>query len=211
MTNPPDMLQKLRRTVLTHAIDGLPDLAALASELSASVESCRGRTDTGLAALLARARGHEQWLLGEHRQPRVSMMLMTWPANFSGPVQEPVPFWSIELVLQGALRIEHVDGTDEASATSCDWLGVGDFRIIQPARNGIGRCRTRNLSKSDTAVTLHVFGASPASYLSSAMDEQPVPAIDTEQHSLEAGGRPRQPEQTARQQDRTCPMKPHLL
>ncbi|WP_460592259.1 cupin domain-containing protein [Frateuria aurantia] len=171
MITAPDMLQKLRRTVLTHAIDGLPDLAGMATDLCALVEACRGQEDNGLAALINRARGHEQWLLGEHRQPQLSMMLMTWPANYVGPVYEQGRFWSVELVLQGAVRIEPCSVAGAESAISCEWLGAGDVRIIQPGRDGIGHYQTRNLSRSEMAVTLHVFGDSPAGYLSRVAED----------------------------------------
>lgn len=179
MTTPPDMLQRLRRTVLTHAIDGLPDLAAMAADLGAWVAGSRGREDRGLSSLLSRSHGHEQWLLGEHRQPRVSMMLTTWPAHYSGQVQEEGRFWSVELVLQGALRIDHGSGPEDGDATSCEWLGAGDVRIIRPDRDGLRYARTRNLSKSDTAVSLHVFGSSPAGYLSSVLEEASPGAAQT--------------------------------
>jgi hypothetical protein len=76
--------------------------------------------------------------------------------------------------MTGALEVESFDKDDtDRSLRSIGrtWLGPGDATWFEATDNHAHRCR--NLSRHDTALTLHVYGGDLAQYLAY---EQPGPS-----------------------------------
>lgn len=150
-------LKTLRDIVLAYGTAAQPDLAAMARELGAIVH----RNSNAIARrlnTLQHHRGHaNQWLITRQRQPALRMLVKAWPAGAPAPLCGHADGWELELALHGALELEtwhrHPE-TGVLTAPGHDWLGPGDARWFERDAGLVHRCR--NLSRRDTAFTLHV-------------------------------------------------------
>lgn len=152
-------LKTLRDIVLECGAAGHPDLAAMARELGSIVH----RNGAAIARRLNTLQHHRgqagHWLITRQRQPALRMLVKAWPADMPAPLCGHVDGWELELALHGALELETwhrhpVTGT--LTAYGRDWLGPGDARWFERDAGLVHRCR--NLSRRDTAFTLHVCG-----------------------------------------------------
>jgi predicted metal-dependent enzyme (double-stranded beta helix superfamily) len=99
---------------------------------------------------------------------------MAWPPGYATPVHDHGGLWGLEATLAGALEVESFEKNDVDHAMRSSgrtWLGPGDATWFEGAETHAHRCR--NLSRQDTALTLHVYGGDLAQYLAY---EQPGPS-----------------------------------
>lgn len=160
-------LNTLREIAFDHAISTHPDLATMARELGRVAHEHSSNLIKGLQPLNRRARGFERWLLGE-RQGRhpASVLIMAWPANHATPVHDHGGLWGLELALIGAIEVETYRRdplSGELDVQGRDWLGSGDATWFDAGTDYLHRCR--NLSRQETAISLHVYGGDLAEYL----------------------------------------------
>jgi predicted metal-dependent enzyme (double-stranded beta helix superfamily) len=104
-------------------------------------------------------RGFERWLLGRRGRPGVSVLVMAWTPGYSTPSHDHAGLWGIELSLYGALEVESWSRTSTSEPWQLrgrDWLGPGDATWFDADIPYMHRCR--NLSRHETALTLHVYG-----------------------------------------------------
>ena len=167
-------LKTLRDIALEYGSTEQPDLASMARELGRVVHQHAPALANRLAPLRARQRGFERWLLAERSKPALSVLVMAWPPNHLTPVHDHAGLWGLEVALAGALEVQSYT-RDPASGDlrmqGRDWLGPGDGTWFEGDENHVHRCR--NLSKHDTALTLHVYGGDLAQFFAY---EQPDPA-----------------------------------
>lgn len=160
-------LKALRDIAFDLGVGKHPDLAAMARELGSVVHRNGAALNEGLLERLrTRQRGFERWLLAERGKPAVSILVMAWPANHATPVHDHGGLWGLELALHGALEVQawsRDETTGELSLKGQDWLGPGDATWFDADAGYAHRCR--NLSRHDTALTLHVYGGDLAKYL----------------------------------------------
>jgi predicted metal-dependent enzyme (double-stranded beta helix superfamily) len=159
-------LKILRAIALEHGAAEQPDLALMARELGRVVHQDAAAMAARLAPLHARRRGFERWLLAERSKPPLSVLVMAWPPNHLTPVHDHAGLWGLELTLHGALEVQSYTRdplSGDLRAQDLDWLGPGDATWFEGDRNYAHRCR--NLSRYDTALTLHVYGGDLAEYL----------------------------------------------
>ena len=184
-------LKTLRAIALEHAASGHPDLASMARELGRVVHQDAPRLSVRLASLRTRQRGFERWLLAERRNPAISVLVMAWPPNHLTPVHDHAGLWGLEMTLHGALEVQSYardPQTGDLRETTRDWLGPGDGTWFEGDHNHLHRCR--NLSKHDTALTLHVYGGDLAQYFAYEQAEPAGRWIAQPQRSALAGHLP---------------------
>lgn len=159
MGRPRRTLKLLRAIALEHASVAHPDLASMARELGQIVHRDAAAIATRLARLHQHGPDLGRWLLTQRSQPPVSVMVMAWPANHCTPVHDHAGLWGLELTLVGALEVQSWRRDPDSGhlrALGRDWLGPGDGTWFEGDRNHLHRCR--NLSRHETALTLHVYG-----------------------------------------------------
>lgn len=181
-------LKTLREIALEHAIAGQPDLASMARELGRVVHQDAAALAKRLAPLRARHRGFERWLLAERQKPAISVLVMAWPPNHRTPVHDHAGLWGLEMTLHGALEVQSysrdpVSGDLRMQGT--DWLGPGDGTWFEGDQNHVHRCR--NLSRYDTALTLHVYGGNLTDYFAYEQAEPAGRWVAQPQRSALAG------------------------
>ena len=166
-------LKTLRAIALEHAAVGQPDLASMARELGRVVHQDGAALATRLASWRTRQHGFTRWLLAARSKPSISVLMMAWPPNHHSPVHDHAGLWGLEMTLHGALEVQSY-ARDPISGDlrmhGRDWLGPGDGTWFDGDQNYAHRCR--NLSRYDTALTLHVYGGDLAQYFAY---EQPEP------------------------------------
>ncbi len=178
-------LKALHDIALDHCHDGHPDLAAMARDLGRAVHQQTHALGDGLADLRARSRGFERWLLGKRRG--MSVLLMAWPANHITPVHDHAGLWGLELVLHGALEVQSYtrEPSGQLRMEGRDWLGLGDASWFDADHSYVHRCR--NLSRHQTALSLHVYGGDLAKYFAYEQSESSGHWIAKPQRSALAG------------------------
>ncbi|HWX65635.1 MAG TPA: cysteine dioxygenase family protein [Rhodanobacter sp.] len=181
-------LKILRAIALEHGAAEQPDLASMARELGRVVHQDGLALAERLAPLRARQRGFERWLLAERRKPALSMLVMAWPPNHHTPVHDHAGLWGLELALHGALEVQSY-ARDPVSGDlrmhGRDWLGPGDGTWFEGDQHHAHRCR--NLSRYDTALTLHVYGGDLAEFFAYEQAEPTGRWIAQPQRSAVAG------------------------
>jgi hypothetical protein len=152
-------LKTLRTIALDYGRVAYPDLASMARELGRVVHLDSATLVQRLAPRRARQRGFGQWMLAERGKPALRVQLGAWPANHRMPVQQHDEQWQLTLVLNGALEVQSLT-RDPASGDlrmrGRDWLGPGDCHWFESEPGQLHQ--QRNLSRHDTALTLHVCG-----------------------------------------------------
>jgi len=146
------------------------DLATLASAPTISaIEQLSGRL-AEQALLLDAPRSetfpvddperYRRHLIAGGRDQAYSALLIAWPAGHRTPIHDHAGLWGIELVLDGALEVEEFaiggeTARPQLSARSTLLLGTGDAAVFSGHRYA-HRCR--NLSPTQPALSLHVYG-----------------------------------------------------
>ena len=159
-------LKTLRTIALEHAAVAHPDLATMARELGRVVHQDASALATRLASLRQRRHGFERWLLAERSKPPISVLILAWPPNHATPVHDHAGLWGLEMTLAGALEVQSYRrdaDSGELSLHGRNWLGPGDGVWFEGDRGHAHRCR--NLSRQDTALSLHVYGGELTRYL----------------------------------------------
>jgi predicted metal-dependent enzyme (double-stranded beta helix superfamily) len=165
-------LKTLRQIALEHGSAGQPDLASMARELGQVVHRESQALTERLAPLRTRQRGFERWMLAERSKPAITVMVMAWPPNHLTPVHDHAGLWGLELALVGALEVQSYSRdpvSGDLKMEGRDWLGQGDGAWFEGGENQAHRCR--NLSRHDTALTLHVYGGELSQYFAYEQDE----------------------------------------
>jgi predicted metal-dependent enzyme (double-stranded beta helix superfamily) len=158
-------LKALRDIALANTLEKNPDLASLSRELGALIHRDASVLADGLVDLRERNRGFERWMLGRRGRPGVSVLVMAWPPGYTTPSHDHAGLWGIELSLYGALEVESWSRESTAHAWQLrgrDWLGPGDATWFDADVPYMHRCR--NLSKHETALTLHIYGGDLEDY-----------------------------------------------
>lgn len=158
-----NILKHLRAIALEHATASSPDLALMARELGRVVHQEAPLLADRLAPLRTAPRGFEGWLLAHRRQPSISVLVLAWPPNHLTPLHDHAGIWGLDLALHGAIDVQSylrdpISG--ELGLASHDWLGPGDSSWFDGEQPRARRCR--NLSRHETALTLHVYGGALA-------------------------------------------------
>ena len=151
-----------------------PDLASMGREIGRELHARSAEVMASLGALRERRRGFERWMLAERARPPVSVLVMAWPPGYATPVHDHGGLWGLEATIAGALEVESFDKGDDAHSLRSSgrtWLGPGDATWFEGAETHAHLCH--NLSRHDTALTLHVYGGDLAQYLAY---EQPGPS-----------------------------------
>jgi predicted metal-dependent enzyme (double-stranded beta helix superfamily) len=152
-------LKALRDVALAQTSEKNPDLASLSRELGSIIHRNAHALAEGLSDLRRGNRGFERWLLARRGRPGVSLLVMAWPPGYTTPSHDHSGLWGIELSLYGALEVESWTRPSTADAWQLrkrDWLGPGDATWFDADMPYMHRCR--NLSRHETALTLHVYG-----------------------------------------------------
>lgn len=160
-------LKALRDIALAHTLEKNPDLASLSRELGAVIHRDAQTLADGLRELRNRRRGFDRWLLARRSRPGVSVLVMAWPPGYSLPSHDHGGLWGIEMSLYGAIEVESWSRTSTSEAWHLrghDWLGPGDATWFDAELPHMHRCR--NLSRQETALTLHVYGGDLEDYTS---------------------------------------------
>lgn len=181
-------LKALRDIAFDHGVTEHPDLASMARELSREVFRNKQALNDGLAALRGRDKGFERWLVARRSKPGISMLVMAWPANHATPVHDHAGLWGLELALHGALEVQSWDRDPDGKIlrqAGSDWLGPGDTTWFDADDRHAHRCR--NLSRHETALTLHVYGGDLAQYFAYEEAGEPGQWLARPQHSVIAG------------------------
>lgn len=158
-------LKALRDIALANTLEKNPDLASISRELGAIIHRDASALAEGLADLRHRNRGFERWLLARRGRPGVSVLVMAWPPGYTTPSHDHAGLWGIELSLYGALEVEAWSRESTAQAWQLrgrDWLGPGDSTWFDADVPYMHRCR--NLSRHETALTLHIYGGDLEDY-----------------------------------------------
>ncbi|MGC1550024.1 MAG: cysteine dioxygenase family protein [Rhodanobacter sp.] len=158
-------LKTLREITLAHTLDQQPDLASLGRELGGIIHRDAQILGKGLADLRERNRGFERWVLARRNNPGVSVLVMAWPPGYATPSHDHAGLWGLELSLYGALEVESWTRPNDSTAWQAhgrDWLGPGDATWFDSDVTHMHRCR--NLSRHETALTLHVYGGDLTDY-----------------------------------------------
>jgi len=158
-------LRALRDVSLAHAFEKNPDLASLSRELGSIVHRDAQTLADGLSELRRRSRGFERWLVARRGRPGVSVLVMAWPPGYHTPSHDHAGLWGLEMSLFGALEVESWTRPSTSHAWQLrgrDWLGPGDATWFDADMPYMHRCR--NLSKQETALTLHVYGGDLEDY-----------------------------------------------
>ncbi|MFC5581747.1 cysteine dioxygenase [Rhodanobacter terrae] len=181
-------LKTLRAIALEHGAAEQPDLALMARELGRVVHQNAPAIAARLAPPHARRRGFERWLLAERSKPALSVLVMAWPPNHLTPVHDHADLWGLELTLHGALEVQSYTRdplSGDLRAQGLDWLGPGDATWFEGDRHHAHRCR--NLSRCETALSLHVYGGDLAEYLAYEQEEPPGRWVARPRRSVIAG------------------------
>jgi predicted metal-dependent enzyme (double-stranded beta helix superfamily) len=168
------IIKTLRDIAFDFSDAAAPDLATMGRELGRVLHGRHDEVMAALGTLRDRRRGFERWMVGERTKPAVSVLVMAWPPGFCTPVHDHGGLWGLEATIAGALEVESFEkAADAATMRSIGrtWVGPGDATWFEGAEEHAHRCR--NLSRHDTALTLHVYGGDLAQYLAY---EQPGPA-----------------------------------
>ncbi|WP_109125205.1 cysteine dioxygenase family protein [Dyella sp. C11] len=158
-------LKALRDIAFDYGVGKHPDLATMARELSRTVFQNKQALVDDLADLRTPNKGFERWLVAQRNKPEISVLVMAWPADYHTPIHDHDGLWGLELALHGALEVESWDRGDDGKflrMTGRDWLGPGDVTWFDADDRHAHRCR--NLSRHETALTLHVYGGDLAQY-----------------------------------------------
>ncbi|MEP6897641.1 MAG: cysteine dioxygenase family protein [Rhodanobacter sp.] len=167
-----DSLKTLRRIALEYGSVEQPDLATMAREIGRIVHRDSGTLARRLTPSRSRPRGFERWLLAERSKPAVSVLVMAWPPNHLTPVHDHAGLWGLEVTLVGALEVQSYARdalSGQLRLQGRDWLGEGDGTWFEGGESHAHRCR--NLSKHDTALTLHVYGGDLSQYFAYEQEE----------------------------------------
>ena len=182
-------LKALRDAALTQTLRGHPDLATLARELGGIVHRNADALAEGLGELRQRNRGFERWLLGRRNRPGVSVLVMAWPPRlFHAIARSCGVVWGLELSLYGALEVESWsrESTREPwHLQGRNWLGPGDATWFDADTPYMHRCR--NLSRQETALTLHVYGGDLDDYSTYEQAEADATWLSQPQRATIAG------------------------
>jgi predicted metal-dependent enzyme (double-stranded beta helix superfamily) len=152
-------LKALRDIALAHTLERNPDLASLSRELGSIIHRDSQALADGLSDLRRNNRGFERWLVGRRGRPGVSVLVMAWPPGYTTPSHDHAGLWGIALSMYGALEVESWSRPSTAEPWQLrgrDWLGPGDATWFDADMPYMHRCR--NLSRHETALTLHVYG-----------------------------------------------------
>ncbi|GGA24593.1 cysteine dioxygenase [Dyella nitratireducens] len=158
-------LKNLRDIALAYSQEKNPDLASLSRELGAIVHRDAQALADGLSDLRTHNRGFERWMLARRGRPGVSVLVMAWPPGYSSPSHDHAGLWGIEMSLYGALEVESWTRPSTSHPWQLrgrDWLGPGDATWFDADPPYMHRCR--NLSRQETALTLHVYGGDLEDY-----------------------------------------------
>ncbi|MFC4525212.1 cysteine dioxygenase family protein [Dyella halodurans] len=158
-------LKALRDIAFSCGVGEHPDLPSMARELSRMVFQNRQALNDDLADLRTHNKGFERWLLALRNKPDITVLVNAWPANHATPIHDHAGLWGLELALHGALEVESWECDPQGRslrAVGRDWLGPGDASWFDADDRYAHRCR--NLSRHDTALTLHVYGGDLAQY-----------------------------------------------
>jgi predicted metal-dependent enzyme (double-stranded beta helix superfamily) len=158
-------LKALRDIAFDFGVGEHPDLASMARELSRMVHQNRQSLNGDLSDLRTHNKGFERWLVALRSKPAISVLVMAWPANHATPIHDHGGLWGLELALHGALEVQSWERGPQGSAlkqVGSDWLGPGDASWFDADDHYAHRCR--NLSRHETALTLHVYGGDLAQY-----------------------------------------------
>ncbi|WP_243049943.1 cysteine dioxygenase family protein [Dyella sp. RRB7] len=181
-------LKALRDIAFDYGVGEHPDLASMARELSRMVHQNRQALGSDLADLRTRNHGFERWLVAQRGKPELSVLVMAWPANFATPIHDHGGLWGLEMSLHGALEVESWQRDAHGqNLRLCgrDWLGPGDASWFDADDSYAHRCR--NLSRQETALTLHVYGGDLAQYFSYEKAGDTGPWLARPQRSAIAG------------------------
>ncbi|MEW9625764.1 cysteine dioxygenase [Rhodanobacter geophilus] len=152
-------LNTLRDIALEYGRVEHPDLASMARELGRAVHQDAPALSARLATMHRRRRDSSRWLLAERRQPALCVLVRAWPPGQRMPLLDHADRWGLELPLHGALEWQSYrrdPHNGELNAQGRNWLGPGDANWFERDAGRAHRCR--NLSRHDTAYTLHVYG-----------------------------------------------------
>lgn len=155
-----NILKRLRTIVLDHASDDHPDLAAMARDLGCVVHRDAATLAHALASLRQRGQGFEYWKLTSRARPALSVVIKALPPNYTTPAHHLAVLWGLEMSLVGALEVQACErdpATGDLRASGRHWLGPGDTVWFDADHGRTHRCR--NLSRRETALSLHVHGA----------------------------------------------------
>jgi predicted metal-dependent enzyme (double-stranded beta helix superfamily) len=174
----PNVLKTLCKIALEHGAVTHPDLASMAREMGRVVHQDSQALAARLAPLRAGQRGFERWLLAARSRSAISVLVTAWPPNYRTQVHDHAGLWGLEMTLRGALEVQSytrdaVAGDLRMRMRGLDWLGPGDGIWFEGDEHHAHRCR--NLSRHDTALTLHVYGGNLAqisAYEPSAVADQ---------------------------------------
>jgi len=158
-------LKALREIALNYGSTEQPDLAAMARDLGAVIHRNGALPVTAVSRRNKPQVGLTRWLLAERGKPGVSVLIMAWPPNHHTPVHDHGGLWGLELALHGALEVEAYERdpvSNNLRMRGRDWLGPGDTVWFEGGERYVHRCR--NLSRHETALTLHVYGGNLAEY-----------------------------------------------
>lgn len=184
-------LKTLRAIALEHGAAEHPDLATMARELGRVVHQDASALAIRLASLRQRRHGFERWLLAERSKPPISVLILAWPPNHATPVHDHAGLWGLEMTLVGALEVQSYRrdaASGELSLHGRNWLGPGDGVWFEGDRERAHRCR--NLSRHDTALSLHVYGGDLAEYFAYEQVEPIGRWVAQPQRSVIAGRLP---------------------
>ena len=184
-------LKTLRAIALEHGTAERPDLATMARELGRVVHQDASALAIRLASLRQRRHGFERWLLAERSKPPISVLILAWPPNHATPVHDHAGLWGLEMTLVGALEVQSYRrdaASGELSLHGRNWLGPGDGVWFEGDRERAHRCR--NLSRHDTALSLHVYGGDLAEYFAYEQVEPIGRWVAQPQRSVIAGRLP---------------------
>jgi hypothetical protein len=182
------IIKTLRDIAFDYSDAPVPDLASMGRELGSVLHARHDEVTEALGPLRERRRGFERWMLAERGKPAATVLVMAWPPGYATPVHDHGGLWGLEATIAGAIEVESFlkDGTAETlRSVDRTWLGPGDATWFEGVDDHAHRCR--NLTRHDTALTLHVYGGDLAQYLAY---EQPGPSghwIARPRQSLIAG------------------------
>ena len=152
-------LKILRDIALEYGRVEHPDLASMARELGRVVHQDAFALSARLATLRRHRRDGGRWLLAERRRPALHVLVRAWPPGQRMPLLDHADRWGLELSLHGALEWQSYrrdPHNGQLDALGRNWLGPGDANWFERDAGLAHRCR--NLSRHDTAYTLHVYG-----------------------------------------------------
>ena len=105
--------------------------------------------------------------LNDGRARGYEALLIAWPPNHVTPIHDHDGLWGLELVLDGALRVDSFHLAEDPSvvlhAEQTAVAGVGDHVLFTDTHYA-HQCR--NLSRNSMALSLHVYGGELNSYRS---------------------------------------------